>query len=85
MVMQRGAKAEENVESSSVGEGLDPPRDKFSQLYEQGMKKIQRQHQLSVMAIAPDCTFKPKITVHTSEHVRRDDQANVFERMYTRA
>lgn len=47
------------------------------------MKKIARQQQLSVMAIEPDCTFKPKITVHTTSHVRRGD--NVFERMYSRA
>ncbi len=43
MVIQREARAEENVESSSIGDGMEPPRNKFAELYDKGMKKILRQ------------------------------------------
>lgn len=43
MIMQKSSIGEENVETSSVGDDEGPiQKDKFTMLYEDGMKKIYR-------------------------------------------
>ncbi|TNV79180.1 hypothetical protein FGO68_gene1688 [Halteria grandinella] len=85
MVQHRQRIGEENVETSSVGDEtteLSAPKDRFHQLYQQGVNKIARLQQLQALSIEQDCTFRPKLSTAQSARGRKD---SVFERMYLHA
>jgi hypothetical protein len=62
MVLERSSiQAEENVETSSAGDLEDLKKNRFHELYIEGMKMKMRQQKLSSISIEQDCTFKPNL------------------------
>lgn len=52
---------EENVDFASVNNSSIFQQDKFSELYNEGLKKMKRQDKMNSIHVDPQCTFKPKL------------------------
>eukprot|EP00347_Sterkiella_histriomuscorum_P019160 403342715 len=101
---------EENVETSSIGDDYENQqqnynnismisnKNRFLDLYEQGMQKKLRQQKLASISIEQDCTFKPKLIARRTSSIgdqnerhsfgrieNSNSKSSVFDRMYDQA